>query len=99
MSEENVEAIIVKIIMDEGYRELLVSDPGKALEGYQLSAEESALFENLESAEFDVLLCELAMRVSRAGINLGINVGDYSTGRDKKIETLNHEDREGTATT
>lgn len=84
MSKESVEAIIVRAVEDQEYRELLLSDPDKALEGYQLSAEESALFENLETLAVDDMVSELGERVSRAGIILGFNPGDHGTGSDLK---------------
>jgi hypothetical protein len=88
MSKESVEAIITRAMEEQEYRELLLSDPEKALEGYQLSVEESALFENLETLAFDDMMGELGERVSRAGIILGFNPGDHGTGSDLKSRML-----------
>jgi hypothetical protein len=66
MSSENVQEIITKAVTDEEYRDLLLSDPEKALEGYELTDEETASLKALERDEFEAAAGELDERVSRA---------------------------------
>jgi hypothetical protein len=67
MSIENVQTIIGRAVTEEEYRELLFSDPEKALEGYELSEEEAAALKGLEREKFDAVAGELEDRISRAG--------------------------------
>ena len=65
MSEENVRTIIAKAVADMEYRDLLFDDPGKALEGYDLTDEEQAELKGLEREKFDTAAGELEERISR----------------------------------
>jgi hypothetical protein len=71
MSTETVQKIIIKAVTDEDYRELLFSEPDKALEGFELSDEEIASLKALERDQFNASIGELEERMSRAGIGLG----------------------------
>lgn len=70
MSAETVQDIIIKAVTDKEYRELLFSDPDKALEEFDLTDEEIEGLKGLEREKFDVAADELEERVSRAGFGL-----------------------------
>jgi hypothetical protein len=70
MSAESVEQIIGKAIVDGEYRELLFSDPNKALEGYELTEEESAALRGIEREKLDEVATEIEERISRSGLSL-----------------------------
>jgi len=69
MSAESLEKIIGKAVVDGEYRELLFSEPDKALEGYELSEEESAALKGLEREKFNTAATEIEERISRAGLS------------------------------
>ncbi len=71
MSAETVQEIIVKAVTDKEYRELLFSDPDRALENFELTDEEVTALKELEREQFDAVEGELEERVSRAGFGLG----------------------------
>ena len=77
MSAETVQEIIIKAVTDKEYRELLFSDPDKALESIELTEEEVAALKSLEREQFDAVLGELEERVSRAGFGLGGSRGAF----------------------
>lgn len=66
MTTEAVQEIITKAVTDEEFRNLLLSDPEKALEGYELADEETIALKALEREEFEAAASELDERVSRA---------------------------------
>ncbi len=55
MSKENVQTIIGRAILESEYRKLLFSDPGKALEDYELTGEETQALKSLDPEKFDVV--------------------------------------------
>ena len=69
MSKENVEQIIGKAVVDGEYRELLLSEPDKALEGYELTEEESTALKGIEREKLDAVVTEIEERISRAGLS------------------------------
>ena len=69
MSKENVEQIIGKAVIDGDYRELLFSEPDKALEGYELTEEESTALKGIEREKLDEVVSEIEERISRAGLS------------------------------
>ena len=75
MSAETVQEIIIKAVEDEDYRELLLSDPDKVLEGFDLSDEEVSSLKAVERDQFDEVAGELEERVSRAGF---VKIGEFS---------------------
>jgi hypothetical protein len=50
---EALDEIVGRAVNDEAYRNLLLTDPDKALEGYQLSAEIRTMLEGLTEGTFD----------------------------------------------
>ena len=67
MSRESVKEIIGKAFVDTEYRELLLSNPKTAIEGYELTDAEREDMESLTPDIFDLELSELEERASRAG--------------------------------
>jgi hypothetical protein len=66
MSVESVKQIISRAVLESEFRQLLLSDPAKALAGYELTGEERAIFQNLSQTGLDALAGNLEERVSRA---------------------------------
>jgi hypothetical protein len=62
-----LQEIIGRAVMEPEYRELLFSDPDKALEGYELTQDEAASLKGLPPDKFDAVAGELEERISRAG--------------------------------
>ena len=58
MSLEDVQTIIGRALTEAEYRELLFSEPEKALEGYELSEKEAAALKGLEREKFDAVAAE-----------------------------------------
>ena len=70
MSQEDIKEIIARAMTDAEYKEMLFSDPDKALEGYELSEDEASALKGLENEHFDATAVELEERVSRAGVGI-----------------------------
>ncbi len=68
MSTENLTQIIARAVTDAPFRELLFSRDEKAFDGYDLTADEKRLLQNLSRENFDAAATELGERVSRGGI-------------------------------
>lgn len=68
MSIESVQEIIGKAVVDGEYRELLFSEPGKAIESYDLTEEEKSALKGMEREKFDSVASELEDRISRGGL-------------------------------
>ncbi len=66
MSIESVQMIIGRAMTEAEFRDLLFSDPVKALADYDLTEEESNALKGLERRNFDIVAHELEERVSRA---------------------------------
>lgn len=66
MTIENVQTIIGRAIIEAEYRSLLFDDPGKALEGYDLTEEEAQALKSLERQSLEPAAQELEERLSRA---------------------------------
>ena len=71
MSEETVKEVIIKAVSDPEFRELLFSNPVKALEGFDLKEEEVEALKQIDMGSFEEYFMELGERTSRAGINIG----------------------------
>ena len=69
MSLETVETIIRKAVDDEGFRALLLSNPGEALAGFDLADEEREELSNLGEEFFEAE--GLEDRISRWGRAFG----------------------------
>lgn len=72
MSAGNVRKVIGQAISDLEYRDLLFSDPDKALEGMELTGDEIAFVKGFKREKFDAAITEMEERISRAGVG-GLN--------------------------
>ena len=72
MSMETVKQVIGRAVIEKEYRELLFSEPEKALAEYDLSEEEVASLVGMEREAFDATANELEERISRAGFGGGL---------------------------
>ena len=69
MSAETIKQIVERAIADHEFRAALVSEPAKALQGLELTAEEAEMFNGLTNETFDALVSGLEDRISRAGLD------------------------------
>ncbi len=76
MSVESVQQIVVRAVKEPEYKELLFSDPDKALAGYELTDEESAALKGLSREKFDAAAGELEERISKAS-GMGLNLSHW----------------------
>ena len=67
MSVEAVQEIIVKALQDTKFRDMLFSNPDRALKGYELTEEEANALKTMDKDRFDSASGELEDRISRAG--------------------------------
>ena len=67
MSDAAIRKVIGQAIGDLQYRDLLFSNPDKAIEGLDLSAEEVTFVKNFKRDKFDEATSEIEERISRAG--------------------------------
>jgi hypothetical protein len=67
MSEQGVESVIRRAVVDAEYRTLLLNNPSVALAGYDLCEHEVARFSGLDPTVFDVSESQIEDRISRAG--------------------------------
>ena len=70
MSDEVMQFVIGRAVTDTEYRELLFNKPDEALEGYELSEEETQLLKQIERESFEEYLPELGDRISKAGLSM-----------------------------
>ncbi len=68
MSKENVQTIIGRAILEPDFRTLLFTEPAKALEGSELTAEETSSLKNLNRENFDQAAGEVEERISKSGL-------------------------------
>jgi hypothetical protein len=77
MSQETVEAIIGKAVLDAEFREALLANPDEALAGYDLTEEELAGLKELDAESLNAMAGSLDERVSKfaPGGRIGISPG------------------------
>ena len=68
MSEAAVRKVIGQAVIDLEFRELLFSNPNKALSGLELTPDEVAMLTGFKREKFDEAATEMEERVSRAGL-------------------------------
>ena len=66
MSADSVKQIIGRAVTDTEFRGLLFSQPHKAVEGYDLTAQERTSLQGLTPQEFDSLAGTLEERISKS---------------------------------
>jgi hypothetical protein len=62
---ETFEAIIDRAVKDATFRDLLLSNPTAALQGYSLSSEEQAMLTNLDATQLDEFAGGLGDRTTK----------------------------------
>ena len=74
MSREDLTTIVSRALTDQEYRAKLMSDPDKALEGFDLDESEKKLLRSLPSNVFDELTMDLEARQSKSGFLGGLSL-------------------------
>ena len=72
MSVAEVNEVLVRAITDDQFRAVLLSDPDKALENFDLTTEEIETLKSIQDDSFDFLASELEDRKSRVGIDISV---------------------------
>jgi hypothetical protein len=67
MSMQDVQAIIIRAVMDREFRELFFHDRTRALEGYNLATIEAMWLQRLNREEFDAFEPEVRSSLSPGG--------------------------------
>ncbi len=67
MSMQDVQAIIIRAVMDREYRELFFHDRTRALEGYDLATIETIWLHRLNRNEFDAFAPEVRSSLAQGG--------------------------------
>jgi hypothetical protein len=68
MSDTVVKEIISRAVEDDGFRNLLFSNPDQALEGYTLTAEQRSLLKGLNKENFDEFAGQLGDRSTKGWV-------------------------------
>ena len=71
MSQEAVQAVIGKAVLDSEFREALFADPDEALEGYELTEEEVAALKSIDAETIESFAGSLDERISKVFIVSG----------------------------
>lgn len=71
MSQQAVQNLIGRAVMDAAFRNLLFSDPDKAFEGYDLTEEEKNVLRNLDAEEVASFAGKLDERITKVKMKLG----------------------------
>ena len=85
MSQEAVQAIIGKAVLDSEFRQALFADPESALEGYDLSEQEVATLKGIDSETMESLAGTLDERISKAVIAFSGAGGPSTQGLDPEL--------------
>ncbi|MCB0200092.1 MAG: Franean1_4349 family RiPP [Caldilineae bacterium] len=75
MSQQAVESILGKAVLEEGFRSALFSDADSALAGYELSATESAALRGMDVEALEAFAGTLDQRISKS-IPIGVMAED-----------------------
>jgi len=67
MSMQDVQAIIIRAVMDREYRELFFRDRARALEDYDLATIETMWLQRLDRNEFDAFESEVRSSLAQGG--------------------------------
>ena len=70
MSIEIIKQVIARAVAEPDYREMLLTDPGTALGGCDLTQAEKESLNSLTRENFDALAGQLEDRLSRAGLDI-----------------------------
>jgi hypothetical protein len=89
MSLESIQTVIGRALVETEYRNLLVNDPAKALEGYDLTEEETQSLMNINKEQLDKMAVEMEERISKAGL---FAAGDINLG-DNRLHGIKYDGR------
>lgn len=67
MSMLNVQAIVIRAVMEKEYRELFFNDRTRALEGYDLTDQETIWLQGLNRTEFETFASEIHSSLIQGG--------------------------------
>ena len=76
---EAFEQIIERAVKDEKFRNLLLTDPDKAYQGYQLTDDERELLKNLDEDQIDTFAGGLGDRTVKGSWSMGL-AGNEGSG-------------------
>ena len=71
MSQQVVQNVIGRAVMDQEFRQLLFSDPDKAFAGYDLTEEEKAVLRQLDATEVASFAGQLDERITKVKMRMG----------------------------
>lgn len=71
MSQQTVQNLIGRAVMDESFRDLLFNDPDSAFEGHDLTEEEKEILRNLDADEVAGFAGKLDERISKVKMKMG----------------------------
>jgi hypothetical protein len=71
MTQEAVQAVIGRAVMDAAFRQALFADPAQALAGYDLSADERAALQTLDAEQVAAFAGALDQRISKGKVLMG----------------------------
>jgi hypothetical protein len=83
MSQQAVQSIIGKAVLDAGFRSTLFADPDSALAGYELSDAEMAALRTVDAESLELAAGSLDERVSKS-LAIGFTREDVAMGRTSK---------------
>lgn len=75
MSQQALEAILGRCMLDVDYRALLFADPDQALAGYELSREERAALRAVDAETLDALASHVGGHLAR-GERMALDPGE-----------------------
>lgn len=71
MSQEALQKLIGRAVMDKVFRELLFSDPDKAFDGYDLTEDEKTILRELDAEEVAAFAGKLDERITKVKMQMG----------------------------
>ncbi len=71
MSQEAVQRVIGRAVMDEAFRKLLFSNPDEAFKGYDLTEEEKKILRHLDADEVAGFAGKLDERITKVKMKMG----------------------------
>ena len=71
MSQQAVQNLIGRAVMDKTFRELLFNDPDKAFEGFDLTKEEKTILRELDADEVAQFAGQLDERITKVKMRMG----------------------------
>ena len=70
MSQDAVQSLIGRAVMDKAFRELLFKDPDQAFEGYDLTDKEKTILRELDADEVESFAGKLDERITKVKMRM-----------------------------